>query len=212
MREMVIRCNGCGSIISDKPIRLYAERVDRDNAENCFEAGLLDDEADYCTKCFTRIECFIAGLSFEAGENPPPSGKKEVRKVNKTSRDEITPEKLRELYITEGLTIKQTADRLQVGVQTVKTLMNRYGIQRRKRGTGKKNTGRKPVVNNPERVQAVAEMEVAETGVNCTDEVLKNCIYGNTNGIPTCDYISVTGHQRGCDPKHCTRYRSKCEE
>lgn len=131
--------------------------------------------------------------------------------MNKTSRDGITPEKLRELYITEGLTIKQTADRLQVGVQTVKTFMNRYGIQRRKRGTGKKNTGRKPAVNNPEWVQAVAEMEAAETGVNCTDEVLKNCIYGNTNGIPTCDYISVTGHQRGCDPKHCTRYRSKCE-
>lgn len=71
MRETVIRCNGCGSIISDKPIKLYAERVDRDNAENCFEAGLLDDEADYCTECFTRIKSFIAGMSSGADENPP---------------------------------------------------------------------------------------------------------------------------------------------
>ena len=41
-------------------------------------------------------------------------------------------------------------------------------------------------------------------------EVIKTCAYrGFISSWNTqhCDYIGVTGHRRGCDPEHCTRYK-----
>lgn len=35
----------------------------------------------------------------------------------------------------------------------------------------------------------------------------KNCKYhGKKKGEATCDYISITGHRRGCSIPECTKY------
>lgn len=51
--------------------------------------------------------------------------------------------------------------------------------------------------------------EKPREAVCCTKEVIKKCIYGDANGVPSCNYIGITGHKRGCDPDHCTEFVRK---
>lgn len=51
--------------------------------------------------------------------------------------------------------------------------------------------------------------------VNCTCKVAKQCVYGNaqaTTGEPKCNYISITGHMRGCDPDKCDKFAKVSRE
>ena len=50
--------------------------------------------------------------------------------------------------------------------------------------------------------------EAAEP-VECTKKMIKKCAYGNTNGVPSCDYLAITGNMRPCDPEKCTEFTVK---
>lgn len=114
----------------------------------------------------------------------------------------IDPEEIRKLYIAEGLTLEKTAEKLDVSVQSLKELMTKYEIQRRKRGP-------KPKKEDQIKCHADGKATAAGAGIRCTDAVMRTCIYANTNGAISCDYIGVTGHMRGCPTDHCTKYKKK---
>ena len=45
--------------------------------------------------------------------------------------------------------------------------------------------------------------------VNCTESIMKRCVYGGTVGtVPCCNYILVEGHSRGCSPRTCDQYKT----
>lgn len=65
------------------------------------------------------------------------------------------------------------------------------------------------VVHRDQKAAAGIEPEKRKKTVCCTKEVMEKCVYGNMNGVPSCDYISITGHRRECDPECCTEFLEK---
>ena len=47
--------------------------------------------------------------------------------------------------------------------------------------------------------------------VKCTEAVMKTCKYARymCSNERYCDYISRTGHRRGCPPEECDKYEKK---
>lgn len=48
--------------------------------------------------------------------------------------------------------------------------------------------------------------------VKCTPSVMRTCKYDggyNSCSWRYCDYMSMTGHRRGCSPKSCDKYEKK---
>jgi len=166
-----------------------------DEQETCVSQDLFVNAWQPLPRSYTELS---------VGQNEEQC-KGRIRKLGNRQIVNITPEELRRLYITEELTIEQTAERLNISTQTVKTLMNRYDIPRRPKGPrkGTKQNRAKSEAAEPEKKPEAAD------GIKCTDEVMRTCIYANTNGAISCDYIGVTGHMRGCSPDNCTRYKKQ---
>ena len=170
-----------------------------DEQETCVSQDLFVNAWQPLPKSYTELA---------ARQNKKPEKKKNPGKPKKRvdrSIVQVSAEKLWELYITDGLTIEQTAERLDVSSATVKALMKKHNVPSRPKGPRKGVKKNQPVAENVE----PEKKPVAAVGIKCTDEVMKTCMYVNTNGAISCDYIGVTGHMRGCSPDNCTRYKKQ---
>lgn len=107
------------------------------------------------------------------------------------------------ILYAEGLSIEKVAEKLDVSIQTVKNTMIENNIPRRPKG---------PMRNKKKQMAAVVPEPKPANGIRCTDKVMRTCVYANTNGEISCDYIGVTGHMRGCSPDDCTRYERSTEK
>lgn len=103
------------------------------------------------------------------------------KKQSKGRKKVLNYSEVYRLYVEERKTGKEICGTLKVSAQTLYNFLHENGIER------------------PRKMQDPTA---------CTDQVKKKCIYGNTNGVPSCDYISVTGHKRPCNAEECTVYRN----
>lgn len=118
----------------------------------------------------------------------------------------LPKKKLEYLYVVEKINIGVIAKMYKCSSQTVRNNLTSQGIKLRTANE------QRAVDKLKERgVDVTKEYGQCEEGqpINCTMQGGK-CIYkikvpGELKGA--CDYLSIVGHSRGCDPDNCTKYK-----
>lgn len=190
MKVTKIFCDRCRKEIEGDPVKIIPELA----------GAVLEErqrEKDYCRCCCDKTMAFLNGMAensdFEAAveemirgecsdqvQKPAPEEKKtETYKGGATVKQQILE------LAAQGMSLSEIAIRMGKTYGHVWQVVNRDKKSREKAGK--------------------VQTENTKT-VCCTDEIKKKCIYGNTNGEPSCDFINKTGHSRGCDPEQCTEF------
>ena len=122
------------------------------------------------------------------GTIPPPKGI--GKKPGRKTIDDYDADRLKEL-VSEGKNNHEIAEELQVAVGTVMKWLKEQGIP----------TNRRTEIH---RIKEKAK-EKAENGPNADRHLCETCKFRAEKG-KGCDYIIITGKQRGCDPGECNVY------
>lgn len=228
MRISKIVCDGCGKEIMGDPIKVFAEKVDRETGDFTTEgsAALYAPDKDFCDECFNRIKSFIETM-----------GKEEVLVIKPTTEKEIA--ELREAIKNAPLTILQEEPTVEEvpkpaeSEQPKKELPKVEPVKKQElpkepkppsvvdlvlQGMSKQEvcrmTGCKPITYDQTKYQLkkkglLPKEEDDKEPVKCS-EVHDSCVYGTVTGAhDTCDYIGITGHMRTCPAEKCTAYERK---
>lgn len=190
MKVTKILCDRCRKEIEGDPVKIIPELGGVVLVEK-------QREKDYCRCCCDKTLAFLNGMAqnsdFEAAveemitgasssrtqESEPKEKKTDVKKGGPTVKQQILE------LAAKGMSLREIADRAGKTYGHVWQVVNRDKKSREKAGK--------------------VQTENTKT-VCCTNEIKKKCAYGNTNGVPSCDFINITGHSRGCDPERCTKY------
>lgn len=214
-------CDGCGNEIEKEPVQIFAEIVDVETGDHLMYPGnhFHHDKKDYCTNCVQQIINFINGLparnvgkpavpnpDFEKAFKELRSAAKSVDTENKTEPTR-QKQKQRKPTVREMIEAGKTTDEIVQATGCLRKSVGqiRYQINKKKQEAA-------PEEKEPEDHGDPSEPE-PEAGdrqtVNCS-KAMKTCEYaGKAGPTPICDYMSITGHSRGCPPEACTAYKRR---
>lgn len=215
MRISKIVCDVCGKEIHGEPIRIYAEKVDRDTGDIIDDSSVYAPGKDFCEKCFNNIKNFIDSISVALVEEDNPVMEEPAPKEIKEPPVEVEKE------VVETEEPKQEPEPNQepepkkekkpvASKEPKKPTIRDFVLQGLSKEEVCRKTGCTPLTYDQTKYQlrkkGLLPAEPAKKIVNC-NEVHDTCKYAGKG--KQCDYLLTTDKMRGCPVEFCDKYEKK---
>ena len=214
MRISKIVCDGCGKEISGNPIKVFAERVERESGDFTEGGPIYAPEMDFCDECLGRIKNFVETMGeipffpliqVPVTKEPASEEKDEQGKDEKTEpiKEEVPEEKPKKQKPKAQLSEKPELPKAP-STPSIKELV----LQGRSKEEVCRMTGCTPLTYSQTKYQLRKKGLLPPAGetVKCS-EVHDSCAYAETNEAHgMCAYIGMTGKMRGCPAEECDKY------
>lgn len=218
MRISKIVCDVCGKEIHGEPIRIFAEKVDRDTGDIVDDSSVYAPGKDFCEKCFNNIKNFIDSISVALAEEdkpvmeepapeeikePPVEVEKEVVEVEEPKQEHEPKQEPEPKKETKPASSKESKN------PTIRDLV----LQGLSKEEVCRKTGCKPITYDQTKYQLRKKGLLPEKAEKCSKETVKcsevhdTCKYAGKD--KQCDYILTTNKMRGCPLEACDKYEKK---